>query len=906
MKLNMKKVGFFVATCVILSACGGSSDSINNEEINASLAEDSQWQSNFSFTDTPVVLSNATNGNVAVSAAGVTYSPNANFNGTDSITVEAGNTRYAISLTITPENDLPELSNPQLNVTASDEISGQLQAADIDNDIVSFSLDSEPQNGSVTIQTDGAFVYTPSEFGLPVDSFTVTLDDGTGTTQASVDLVPAYSSNADKAAYYYRSDSSHIKEASDILSTINDDIATEDAYISLAIGYANAGLDTQLTQLLDDNLSTQQAKATVFRRLGNFEQARNNQGKAAEYYQQSLQTYSQFIADNGLDNISSSDASFLQSLFANARELDNTTLTDNIEQQLNLYLSKLGGADVEYTTAFGRFITAYRFEIQDAIAKFQQDQTDMSKTLAIAAAQRFTDIVQQTGYQTVRRGENEGERYYRLAPLYNAEAVGYFFSLGETEMAKEQLAFTLAYYTEVIYDENLNREALQYANITQAEYSFPLIDAAYYLSVLYPDMQNNLVTSLVPDGDIFEDDVANAILDATALNTALNGGMIDDAIAQVELLYSNRLRDVVERLTSRTIGSDPYFGETLLNLGNTEGAIAAYDRALEILQSDAYLEDNTSTTSRATGFRGCLKIVEFFSRIENTEKLSSSALACEDIQTRYFSNNNDDELDVAEAHIDVIDAFTLSSNPQKVNETLASLESFLINSSRSDVFERRAQVGVIYMANQNVSAALTQFTTLATALGDASFDTAEDKVEAYIEVLEALGQLSYEDDSFFDRQSAAVVHKSYYDDQSFASQTSQLKTLVSDLSDQVIADIAELPVAEVADIYEDVIEVLSDNRQYEKVKMLITTLEFAGEEQILSLALLASSVALQDDFPFTNVASIDTDGDGLANFFAPSASQESVDSSGIQADEDADNDGIADSDDLLPLSPNND
>jgi hypothetical protein len=68
------------------------------------------------------------------------------------------------------------------------------------------------------------------------------------------------------------------------------------------------------------------------------------------------------------------------------------------------------------------------------------------------------------------------------------------------------------------------------------------------------------------------------------------------------------------------------------------------------------------------------------------------------------------------------------------------------------------------------------------------------------------------------------------------------------------------------------------------------------------LATASLQQAQQDDFPTTAVASVDTDQDGLANFFAEQATDEAIEASGISADNDADNDGIVDEDDPAPLS----
>ena len=64
---------------------------------------------------------------------------------------------------------------------------------------------------------------------------------------------------------------------------------------------------------------------------------------------------------------------------------------------------------------------------------------------------------------------------------------------------------------------------------------------------------------------------------------------------------------------------------------------------------------------------------------------------------------------------------------------------------------------------------------------------------------------------------------------------------------------------------------------------------------------VAASLSVKNDFKQTLVASVDTDGDGKANFFLNIASDEAIVNSGIVLDEDSDNDGVNDELDAYPL-----
>ncbi len=137
------------------------------------------------------------NGTVSIAPDGsYTYTPNANFNGTDSFTYtvsdgKGGTTTGTISVDVASVNDLPETAGGTAAGTEDNAVAGQLTATDADGDPLAYSLENAPVNGTVTLNLDGSYTYTPAANFNGADSFTYTVSDGkggfaTGTVEVSV------------------------------------------------------------------------------------------------------------------------------------------------------------------------------------------------------------------------------------------------------------------------------------------------------------------------------------------------------------------------------------------------------------------------------------------------------------------------------------------------------------------------------------------------------------------------------------------------------------------------------------------------------------------------------------------------------------------------------------------------
>lgn len=130
----------------------------------------------------------ATKGNVTVNSDGTfTYTPfnNSNFNGVDSFKYfvtdgNGGDATGTVTITINPVNDDPKANNLSVSGSEDTVISGQVTATDVDGDVLTYGLDTGPSFGSVVVNGNGAFAYTPDADFNGTDSFVYAADDGNG------------------------------------------------------------------------------------------------------------------------------------------------------------------------------------------------------------------------------------------------------------------------------------------------------------------------------------------------------------------------------------------------------------------------------------------------------------------------------------------------------------------------------------------------------------------------------------------------------------------------------------------------------------------------------------------------------------------------------------------------------
>lgn len=86
-------------------------------------------------------------------------------------------------------NSAPVFTDAGFTTQTETALMNKLMASDPDSDLLSFSLDSAPTHGAVSINSNGDFVYQPKPEFTGNDSFVARATDGQLTVSAKVSIV---------------------------------------------------------------------------------------------------------------------------------------------------------------------------------------------------------------------------------------------------------------------------------------------------------------------------------------------------------------------------------------------------------------------------------------------------------------------------------------------------------------------------------------------------------------------------------------------------------------------------------------------------------------------------------------------------------------------------------------------
>jgi len=178
-------------TATVTITVGASNDAPVASNQSQSTAEDTAASLTLSASDndatslTYTLVTNPSNGTLTTnpSAPAYSYTPNLNFNGSDSFTWRASdgttNSNTAtFTLTVTPANDAP-VANAQTAIALEDtNTSLSLSATDLDGDALTYSIVTSPANGTLT-GTGSLRTYLADSNYTGADSFTFKANDGT-------------------------------------------------------------------------------------------------------------------------------------------------------------------------------------------------------------------------------------------------------------------------------------------------------------------------------------------------------------------------------------------------------------------------------------------------------------------------------------------------------------------------------------------------------------------------------------------------------------------------------------------------------------------------------------------------------------------------------------------------------
>lgn len=174
-----------------LLAFGDSATTLEDTAVTFDVANNDSLLSGLPFTLAITVA--PLNGIVTISGGSVTYTPGLNFNGDDSFTYSVTQNPQTVtaevSISITPVNDAPSIDS-QLTIRAVDGSTAltDLSISDVDGDELTVTIGGTDAESFEYV--DGAIVFktAPDSFSKNSYSITVSVSDGTLTTEAELSI----------------------------------------------------------------------------------------------------------------------------------------------------------------------------------------------------------------------------------------------------------------------------------------------------------------------------------------------------------------------------------------------------------------------------------------------------------------------------------------------------------------------------------------------------------------------------------------------------------------------------------------------------------------------------------------------------------------------------------------------
>lgn len=920
----LKKISLIALAITVLTACGGgdsnSAPAFSATELVFRLDEDTKLTAQAEATDadgdtlTYMLESAANNGVFQLLQNGnFSYSPFADFHGTDHVrlSVSDGKDKAAVDLafTINNVNDSPKILSSHVIVSSSGITTGKIEAFDQDGDVLSFSLASRPEHGTLEINgSTGEFVYTPEVLSIIAGSFLVAVTDGiieTAVTQ-QIELRASYITNADKLNYYYSSSSSHLKKSEDVITQLSDDNAKDAANTELASGYLIAGFQSKAEEILGNTITEAGAQALAYRKAATHADAIGNTTLGNHYRSISSRLYTQKLLEKGIANITTADARFLMSLVRGYSRAGASNDADNLMAQITSFA--LASKTEVYSVTYGNFLTAYQADADAFIESYLAEPGEANYLAALSSIQAYAELAEQTSYEVPTSGVYRGQKVYRYRALHLSYVAERFQQINATEKTKEYLAKTLAIYTNTSYDTSYNYTKSDYAAATLGYYSFPLQSSAGLFQYHYPSLSTNLPLSLLPATGTATTNAKNDIAVNKALQKLQAGNDTATVLAELKSSY-NRLRDYYPALFENG-SANPGLAWELFYSGHRDKALELMQAAATVLNSEAYFSERP-TAPYMLGSNGCYRLVQAYQQMAADDLATQQALQCESIAAQYFHPDKK-RLDISQSILGY--RFLLSTAQLAGRSETAQSSALLLTSLLTSLTDTQQR----FISSSNAASLLASagfYSEAADLLAKAYQDldsllAGSLTQEQLSELLNAL--LTYSGDLYEATDIETIFNQRNYI-RALRYASAQAKTVDIPAAYQALqqrvsainAKIALLSVNEQQKLHENQIKLNLASDMSEEALSIIRTDAVAAAEKISLNTEVATHYALQNHFPGTTVANVDTDNDGLPNFFLLSATAEQINASGLTADHDADNDGIADADDLSPLIANN-
>ncbi len=659
--------------------------------------------------------------------------------------------------------------------------------------------------------------------------------------------------------YYLNSDQSHLYQAERMVSGVGDAVLNDEIMAKLVEGKGRFGLFEDAQVLADTQIVQTEERGRAYLSLARRMIERGREGEVEAILNLAEREFTRVIEVKGVANIENSDTQNLQSLAANYRKIGT-------EQDAQRILDLLEDAVLYFNTStlFGRLIVG-TWKIADQY--LEREQFDEARPLVdslFSLAMRCPP------------NDTNGALFYKARVFYLVETAKRYAELGDVAQV-EEIYQIISDLRENDGLQNLTRNETWFYMISLVEtfYSLGLNQQAMDLALSIPDSYENYRGFTMP-GAFYRAGAMKAVSAAIALESGI------DAAGQFMAENLSDPHDQIEAWTYMAGNKQrAYTAQQAIEQQFFDLAQQALRRARDLV---AQLEETTERNHYRYAIQyGYAKLADLAWEAQApdlAQKLIDQALAAAE-------QLNEAQYRVT-ALIEIAEVQRLVGQTEAADLSLQKALQFTLGNPGEDAID------------------------LQELILEAFSDFAENALTTYIDTARGLFTqgLNYsgtDHDDLAELEARSLIYAANLIS-GFTGTDATLRRWALDLLDEARAVAEQIYVSATRmSVYisdderkEHLIEGYARARDFETAIEMARSLPYRSERN-LAFKTLAILYSEWDDLPHTDLASVDTDGDGRPNFFNPDADREAAVAQGLELDPDSDGDGIPDEEDYRPL-----
>lgn len=736
--------------------------------------------------------------------------------------------------------------------------------------------------------------------------------------------------DARRRDYYNASSLSPLNTVTRLIAGVTDANISDDLQAALALAQVREGQ----VDLARFNVRTQifgtTAQAIALKDVGYVIQdlGPDYQADAKAVFDEAFDLYEDFARTKGLLNLDADDLGFFQTLIGDAGrgyvELGDSEGQARGNALLNEFVALVGGG--EYSAAYARALLAF-WRIAEAAVETALE-SGLQDAQAVASAEALIDALRAAAADGNAPQAASGSR----CSAYRTGSDDVFYAVRQLYMQRAMEFYRLL---------NLKTKAL-----AVLEEDLPETRQTDYANCRSATSVEDMVVTLVRMGEVARADALIATMIEPADRESAQAEKVlatadverdqGNTLAAAQIIIDNTTgssapRNILYGLLYTTSSSTRGLAGVLVDRGDVAEAKVALDRARTYFQSAAFVDFADSGSTRVNDYFvvGGGRLVELYAQIGDTEANAALLSYLDGVVDSKLSRSNDERVSALAL---LGRAYDMAGQPAQAKAALdeasgllAGLDAETAIGFNRDVLDEYYDAGMFtddgYFAEIGKALGRARAQCCegvpAEALADARETRANELREIGSDLRSAVYQLRAQlwqarRDGEAWESLAEQVHATRAQARDVLLEAAdaaaemgnagdralQLGLVAQSLGTMAYQDEAEAVLARIdsaPDRNEDAVSVASALLQVNPFS------EYSAFTERTEFRHFVRQVSIQA----ADFARVDTDGDGLPNFFSRTASQAQIEASGLGLDPDSDDDGLADTVDRTPLDAAN-